>query len=93
MRRHVYEAAYRVPGWVRDDEVTCDLDAHPHGDHHGCVGELTRTTALWARWPGGAEAATLVDLPYCTSRSPGGDPDACFLHAGHRGGHSWERFR
>lgn len=87
----VAEATSLLKDWIPDPWVSCDLDDHAFGEHHAMLDDLDRHDALWVRWAG--EEMTLVRLRYCESSAVGPNPEACWLFAEHRGGHTWERYR
>lgn len=85
------KATVLLEDWTPDPSMCCDLDDHPFGEHHMILDDVDRESALWARWSG--DAMSLVTLRYCETVAPGVDGDACWLFTGHRGGHTWERYR
>lgn len=76
------------------DGVTCELDKHRYGDHVALLLDLGPNTAdgaVWVTWGADGSDVKVQHMAYCPSKSPSKE-DACWLHAQHRGGHSWERY-
>ncbi|MEX3100555.1 MULTISPECIES: hypothetical protein [unclassified Streptomyces] len=98
---HLRTEALGFPNGGPDEEpiaglVVCELDKHPYSDHLAILRELRpedggAVWAVWAVWSGTGDA-TVRRLAHCPSRSPE-QQDACWLVDGHRGGHTWERYK
>lgn len=76
------------------DEVRCELDKHPHGEHVALIRDLGEGACVWITWSGDDGADIKVQTrDTCTSSSPSSGGDlVCWLPEAHRGGHSWERY-
>jgi len=81
-------------GVLLPDEVRCELDKHPYGEHVALMRDLGEGACVWITWNGDGGADFKVQRrDTCTSSSPSsGEELPCWLPAAHRGGHSWERY-
>ncbi|WP_189950105.1 hypothetical protein [Streptomyces alanosinicus] len=81
------------------EDVTCELDKHPFGDHVALLRDLGNEFIVWVTWKADGLDADADDIKVqqravCKSESPSPDGEdlRCWLPEAHRGGHAWERY-